>query len=66
MHQRNIAAIRRGEPPDDMDKANTSSLAALWQQGKQILATLKEMKNQDFYESLDQLLGVDKIKNDFK
>jgi hypothetical protein len=61
-----FSAIRRGESPDEIDKANTATLAALWQQGKLNPTTLKELKKLGFYDPLDKLLDVQKIANDFR
>jgi hypothetical protein len=58
--------IRNAEEPEQTDKAQAIMFATLWKTGKSDPKILEEMKSWHFFESLDQLLDMEKIKNDFK
>ncbi len=57
--------LRKGQLPDDSDKAKTITLATLWTEGKSDKQRLQEMKQLAFFDQLDALLDLEKIKNDF-
>ena len=61
-----FSAIRAAGEPDEVNKAQAIMFATLWQTGKSDSKTLQKMKAWNFFEPLDQLLDVEKIKNDFK
>ncbi len=61
-----FSAIREAEEPSESNKAQAILFATLWKAGKSDSKTLAEMKTWDFFGQLDQLLDVEKIKNDFK
>lgn len=61
-----FSAIREAGEPDEVDKAQAIMFATLWQTGKSDSKTLQKMKAWNFFEPLDQLLDVEKIKNDFR
>lgn len=61
-----FSAIREAEEPNESNKAQAILFATLWKAGKSDSKTLAEMKTWDFFGQLDQLLDVEKIKNDFK
>lgn len=63
--RRYFSAIRQRKQPAEPDKAQAITFASLWAAGKSSPATLKEMKQRDFFGVLDQLLDLEKIKNDF-
>jgi hypothetical protein len=71
-----LEAIRNGEALKPMseeraekfegDKAHAITFASLWAAGKSDPHTLQQIQGWDFFGTLDQLLDLDKIKNDFK
>jgi hypothetical protein len=60
-----FSRIRKGKLPDDSDKAKTITLATLWAEGKSDKQRLQEMKQLAFFDQLDALLDLEKIKHDF-
>ncbi len=60
-----FSRIRKGKLPDDSDKAKTITLATLWTEGKSDKQRLQEMKQLAFFDQLDALLDLERIKNDF-
>jgi len=61
-----FSMIRNAEEPEQTDKAQAIMFATLWKTGKSDPKILEEMKTWHFFEPLDQLLDLEKIKKDFK
>jgi hypothetical protein len=61
-----FSMIRNAEEPEQTDKAQAIMFATLWKTGRSDPKILEEMKTWHFFEPLDQLLDLEKIKKDFK
>lgn len=61
-----FSMTRNTEEPEQTDKAQAIMFATLWKTGKSDPKILEEMKTWHFFEPLDQLLDLEKIKKDFK
>ncbi len=59
-------ALKKGRNFSEEHKANAITLASLWESAKLDREKKSQLKRLEFFDDLDQLLHLEKIKNDFQ